>query len=123
LSQPIFVRCVNNHEFFETTEKSVVTTDFLVRATDKSVRRTTFSRLDHKPNFPLGQKIIFFGVEAVIVSTFSLIFSILMWAQVENWVLSLCHLIGDSMTFAQWTFAWQSFARQTLARKNFARRT
>jgi hypothetical protein len=41
--------------------KSVVTTDFSIRATDKSVRRTTFGRLDQKPNFPLGQQIIFFG--------------------------------------------------------------
>jgi hypothetical protein len=28
----------------------------------KSIRRTTFGRLDHKLNFPLGQQIIFFGV-------------------------------------------------------------
>jgi hypothetical protein len=44
------------------TEKSVVTTAFSVRITDKSIRRTIFGRLDHKPNFPLGQPIIFFGV-------------------------------------------------------------
>jgi hypothetical protein len=42
--------------------QSVVTTEFSVRAIDKSVRRTTFGRLDHKPNFPLGQQIICFGV-------------------------------------------------------------
>jgi hypothetical protein len=48
--------------FLRQRTKWVVTTDFSVRATDKSVRRTTFGWLDNKPNFPLGQQIISFGV-------------------------------------------------------------
>jgi hypothetical protein len=34
-----------------------VTIDLSVKATDKSVGRTVFGRLEHKPNFPVAQQI------------------------------------------------------------------
>jgi hypothetical protein len=39
-----------------------VTTNLVVKATVKSVERTVFSRLEHKPNLPVVQQILFFGV-------------------------------------------------------------
>jgi hypothetical protein len=42
---------------------TVETTDFSAKLTEKSVRRTVFCRLEHKPNFPLAQQILFFGVK------------------------------------------------------------
>jgi hypothetical protein len=62
LSQPILSVDSTTMSFLRQRTKSVVTTDLSVRATDKSVRRTTFGRFDHKPNFPFGQQIIIFGV-------------------------------------------------------------
>jgi hypothetical protein len=37
-----------------------VTTDLSVKTTDRSVQKTFFGQLEHKPNFPLGQQILFF---------------------------------------------------------------
>jgi hypothetical protein len=45
-------------------QKSVETTDFSVNSTDKSVRRTVYGQLDYKPNVPVSQQILFFGVQA-----------------------------------------------------------
>jgi hypothetical protein len=41
----------------ETTDKIGCENGYFGQATDKSVLRTTFGRLDHKPKFPLGQQI------------------------------------------------------------------
>jgi hypothetical protein len=38
-----------------------VTTDLSVKATDKSVERTVFGRLEQKPNFTVAQQNLFFG--------------------------------------------------------------
>jgi hypothetical protein len=37
-----------------------------VKAKDKSVDRTVFGLLEHKPNFPVGQQNLFFGVKKYI---------------------------------------------------------
>jgi hypothetical protein len=44
-----------NELLFKQRTKSIVTTDLLVKATDKSVRWTVFGRLECKPNFPVVQ--------------------------------------------------------------------
>jgi hypothetical protein len=57
-----FVRCHKKIEVVDTIgTKSVMTTDFSVKATDKSVRRTVSGRLEHKPSFLLAHQILFFG--------------------------------------------------------------
>jgi hypothetical protein len=40
-----------------------VTTDWSVNATDKSVQRTVFDRLEQKANFAVAQPILFVGVK------------------------------------------------------------
>jgi hypothetical protein len=39
-----------------------VKTDLSVKATDYFVGRTVFGPLEHKPNFPVAQQILFFSV-------------------------------------------------------------
>jgi hypothetical protein len=43
--------------------KSVETTDFSVKSTDKTFWRTVFGWLEHKPNFLVAQQILFFGAQ------------------------------------------------------------
>jgi hypothetical protein len=43
------------------TDKSVIPTNLSVKATDKSIGRTVFGRLEQKP-FLVAQLILFFGV-------------------------------------------------------------
>jgi hypothetical protein len=52
-----------NSWFLRQRTKFFETTDFSVKSTDKSIRRTVFSRLERQPNFPVAQLILFFGVE------------------------------------------------------------
>jgi hypothetical protein len=53
--------CAPNDSWFlrQWTKSDVEPIDFSVKPTDKSVRRTLFGRLDHKPNFPLAQQFRF----------------------------------------------------------------
>jgi hypothetical protein len=88
--------------------KSVVTTDFSVRITEKSIRKTIFGRLDHKPNFPLGQQIIFFGVAFQIWFEFKnfLFQSMEFFKMTQNTSGSVIFwtIFGRNFDFLAWTY-------------------
>jgi hypothetical protein len=62
LARNIWSVVSKNSWFLRQRTKFFETTDFSVKSTDKSVRRTVSSRLERKPNFPVTQQILFFGV-------------------------------------------------------------
>jgi hypothetical protein len=61
LSQSFLCVISTTLSFLNQQTKLVVTTNLPVKATDKSVARTVFGRLEHTPNFPVAQQISFIG--------------------------------------------------------------